>query len=88
MWLLVGVPIVVAGTLLRHYNFHAFEIVMFGFSIVLTLFSIWLVYRVWPSRKQRLESKTSVACGGVIMASILLIVSLCGDYIVLSVVTG
>ena len=88
MWLLVGVPIVIAGTLLRHYDFHAFGLVMLGSSIVLTLFSIWLICRVWPTRNQRLESKTSVAYGGVIMASILLIVSLWGNYIVLPVVTG
>lgn len=88
MWLLIGVPLVVGGTLIRHYSFHTFELVMFGFSFALTLFSICLVYRSWPSREQQLEGKTSAAYGGVIMASFLLIVSLYGNYIVLPVVTG
>ncbi|WP_155936693.1 hypothetical protein [Mesorhizobium ciceri] len=86
--LLIGVPLVVGGTVLRHYSFHAFELLMFGFSITLTLFSIWLVYRSWPSREQRLQGKTSAAYAGVIMASFLLVVSLYGNYIVLPVVTG
>jgi hypothetical protein len=88
MRLLIGVPLVVGGTLLRQYSFHAFELVIFGFSIALTFFSIWLVYRSWPSREQRLEGKTSAAYAGVIMASFLLIVSLYGNYIILPVVTG
>lgn len=86
MRLLIGVPLVVGGTLLRHYSFHAFELVMFGFSVALTLFSIWLVYHSWPSRERRLEDKISAAYAGVIMASFLLIVSLYGNYIVLPLV--
>ncbi|AZO42992.1 hypothetical protein EJ076_18790 [Mesorhizobium sp. M7D.F.Ca.US.005.01.1.1] len=88
MRLLIGVPLVVGGTLLRHYSFHAFELLMFGFSIALTFFSIWLICRSWPTREQRLEGKSSAAYAGVIMASFLLIVSLYGNYIVLPVVTG
>ncbi len=88
MRLLIGVPLVVGGTLLRHYSFHTFELVMFGFSIALSLFSIWLVYRSWPSQQQRLDGKTGAADGGGIMALFLLIVSLYGNYIILPVVTG
>lgn len=57
MWLLIGVPLVVGGTLIRHYSFHTFELVMFGFSFAMTLFSICLVYRSWPSREQQLEDQ-------------------------------
>lgn len=76
MRLLIGMPLVVGGVLLRHYSFHAFELVIFGFSIALTLFSIWLVYVSWPGREQRLKDKTSAAYARPIMASFLLIVSL------------
>ncbi|TPJ34454.1 hypothetical protein [Mesorhizobium sp. B2-8-3] len=88
VWLVIGVPFVVAGTLLRHHSFYAFELLMFGFSIAMTLFSIWLVYRIWPSRVRRLDGKISTAYAGVIMALALLILSLYANYVVLSVAIG
>lgn len=85
---LIALPIGLGGTILRHYNFRAFEFFMFGGSVVLTLFACSLVYGLWPTKAQRLNENRGAAYAGVVAAGLILSLCLYGTYILLPVVTG